>query len=94
MATCRDAGALPARLAAAKRAAGIARATAGEELSERELTVLRYLSGGLSEREIAHELYLSFNTVHSHVKSVYRKLGVSSRAEALARARDERLFPR
>ena len=40
--------------------------------------MLRLLSGGLSEREIGRELYLSFNTVHSHVKSVYRKLGVSS----------------
>ena len=49
--------------------------------------MLRLLSGGLSEREIGGELFLSFNTVHSHVKSVYRKLGVSSRAEAVARAR-------
>ena len=87
-ASCRDAGALPARLAAAKRAARISRVAAGEELSERELTVLRLLGGGLSEREIAQELYLSFNTVHSHVKAIYRKLEVSSRAEALARARD------
>ena len=47
---------------------------------------MRLLSGGRSEREIGRELYLSFNTVHSHVKSVYRKLGVSSRAEAIARA--------
>jgi LuxR family maltose regulon positive regulatory protein len=45
------------------------------------------LSGGMTEREIGHELFLSFNTVHSHVKSVYRKLAVSSRAEAIARAR-------
>ena len=66
----------------------------GDELSERELTVLRHLSGGLSEREIAAELYLSFNTVHSHVKSIYRKLGVSSRAEALARASDVHLGER
>ena len=61
---------------------------AGEELSERELTVLRQLGSGRSEREIAAELYLSFNTVHSHVKSIYRKLGASSRAEAVARARE------
>ena len=60
---------------------------AGAELSERELTVLRLLGTGLSEREIGSELYLSFNTVHSHVKAIYRKLGVSSRAEAVARAR-------
>jgi LuxR family maltose regulon positive regulatory protein len=93
LAGCRDAAVLPARLAAAKRGAGMARSTvavAGAELSEREQTVLRLLSTGLSEREIGQELYLSFNTVHSHVKSLYRKLGVSSRAEALARASDER----
>ena len=79
--SCRDPGVLPARLAAARR-------TRPTELSERELTVLRHLSGGLSEREIGRELYLSFNTVHTHVKSVYRKLGVSSRAEAVERARE------
>jgi LuxR family transcriptional regulator, maltose regulon positive regulatory protein len=92
VAACRDAGVLPARLAAAKRAARIVRPTAGDELSERELTVLRYLRGGRSESEIARELYLSFNTVHSHVKAIYRKLGVSSRAEALARASAEGLL--
>ena len=83
LARCPDPGVLPARLAAARRAA-----TGPEPLTERELTVLRFLSSGLSEREIGRELYLSFNTVHSHVKSLYRKLGVSSRAEAVARARD------
>ena len=64
----------------------------GAELSERELTVLRLLNGGLSEREIGRELYVSFNTVHSHVKSVYRKLGASSRAEAITRAKEARLI--
>jgi DNA-binding NarL/FixJ family response regulator len=52
-------------------------------LSEREREVLALLGSGLSEREIARELFLSFNTVHSHVKSIYRKLGVGSRAEAI-----------
>jgi LuxR family transcriptional regulator, maltose regulon positive regulatory protein len=97
LAICRDGGALPARLAMAKRAAGVrvGKSTTGAAaagLSERELTVLRLLTGGLSEREIGQELYVSFNTVHSHVKSVYRKLGVSSRSEAIARARDKRLL--
>jgi LuxR family transcriptional regulator, maltose regulon positive regulatory protein len=55
--------------------------------------VLRLLGGGLSEREIAGELVLSFHTVHSHVKSAYRKLGVSSRAEALARVREDGGLP-
>ena len=93
LAGCPDAGVLPVRLAAAKRAAGAGRAAAaGAELSERERTVLRLLSSGMSEREIGRELYLAFNTVHSHVKSVYRKLGVSSRAEAVARAKEQRLL--
>ena len=94
LARCADAGELPGRLVAARHASGMSRpaATAGAELSERELTVLRLLHGGRSEREIGGELFLSFNTVHSHVKSVYRKLGVSSRAEAIARARDRRLL--
>ncbi len=61
-------------------------------LSERELIVVRLLSGGLSEREIGQELFVSYNTVHTHVKSVYRKLGVSSRADAVARAREQRLL--
>lgn len=87
LAGCSDPGVLPERLAAAKRAAGIgAPARPSAEVSERELTVLRLLSGGLSEREIGAELFLSFNTVHTHVKSVYRKLGASSRADAIARA--------
>jgi LuxR family maltose regulon positive regulatory protein len=81
---CTDAGALPARLASARTAA-LDRVSGPDELSERELTVLRLLASDLSEREIAAELFLSFNTVHSHVKSIYRKLGVSSRAAAVAR---------
>jgi ATP/maltotriose-dependent transcriptional regulator MalT len=59
----------------------------GAPLSERELAILRMLGGTLSERDIGRELYLSHNTVHSHTRSIYRKLGVSSRAEAVERAR-------
>ena len=92
VAGCPDPGVLGERLAAARRSVGMGRAVAGAELSERELTVLRMLSSGLSEREIGGELYLSFNTVHTHVRSVYRKLGVSSRAEAVARGRELRLI--
>ena len=62
-------------------------APAGGELSERERTVLRLLSGSLSENEIGNELFVSQNTVHSHVGSIYRKLGVSSRSDAVAKAR-------
>jgi ATP/maltotriose-dependent transcriptional regulator MalT len=56
-------------------------------LSERELVVLRMLRGPLSERDIGRELYLSHNTIHSHTRSIYRKLGASSRAEAVEKAR-------
>jgi ATP/maltotriose-dependent transcriptional regulator MalT len=58
-----------------------------DPLSDRELTVLRYLASRLTCTEIARELYLSVNTVRSHVKAIYRKLGVNSRADAVARAR-------
>jgi LuxR family maltose regulon positive regulatory protein len=58
------------------------------ELSERELEVLRLLPSQLSQREIAGELYVSFNTIRTHVSVIFRKLGVTSRAEAVARARE------
>jgi LuxR family maltose regulon positive regulatory protein len=84
---CSDPGVVPERLAAATRMA-LPRPSAGghDELTPRERIVLGLLAQGRSKREIAQELYVSFNTVHSHTKSVYRKLGVSSRREAVERA--------
>jgi ATP/maltotriose-dependent transcriptional regulator MalT len=90
IASCPDSGVLPARLAALE--AGERRPSPDGELSERELAVLRTLSGSLSQRDIGRELYLSHNTVHSHVQSIYRKLGVRSRAEAVAHARRDDLI--
>jgi LuxR family transcriptional regulator, maltose regulon positive regulatory protein len=58
----------------------------GEVLSESELRVLRQLTEGRSLREVAKELYLSLNTVKSHRRTIYRKLGVTTREEALERA--------
>jgi LuxR family maltose regulon positive regulatory protein len=58
------------------------------ELSERELAVLRLLGSKLSQREIAAELYVSFNTVKTHTRAIFRKLDASSRAEAVNRARE------
>jgi LuxR family maltose regulon positive regulatory protein len=58
-----------------------------EELSDRELSVLRMMSGDMSQREMGNHLYISFNTVKTHSKHIYRKLGVSQRSEAVARAR-------
>jgi LuxR family transcriptional regulator, maltose regulon positive regulatory protein len=59
-----------------------------ETLSDRERTVLRYLATTMSYREIADELYVSVNTVKTHVKNVIRKLQASSRTDAIQRARD------
>jgi LuxR family maltose regulon positive regulatory protein len=58
------------------------------ELSERELDVLRLLPSRLSQREIAAELYVSFNTIRTHTRVIFRKLGVTSRADAVTRARE------
>jgi LuxR family maltose regulon positive regulatory protein len=63
-----------------------------EPLSERERDVLRLLPTLLPNTEIAGELFVSVNTVKTHVKSIYRKLDVSSRREAVARARQLRLI--
>jgi DNA-binding CsgD family transcriptional regulator/anti-sigma regulatory factor (Ser/Thr protein kinase)/anti-anti-sigma regulatory factor len=57
------------------------------ELSERELEILRYLPVDVTAAEIARRLYLSVNTVKAHLRSIYRKLGVSGRREAVAEAR-------
>jgi LuxR family maltose regulon positive regulatory protein len=57
------------------------------ELTERELAVLRLFDGELSHRQIGENLYVSLNTVKTHVRSIYRKLGVSSREQALEQAR-------
>jgi predicted ATPase/DNA-binding CsgD family transcriptional regulator len=53
-----------------------------DDLSPRELEILRLLSAGLTNRAIADELVVSVNTVHSHVKSIFSKLGVTTRAAA------------
>jgi LuxR family maltose regulon positive regulatory protein len=58
-----------------------------EPLSESELRVLRYLPTNLSGPEIAGELYVSVNTVKTHVRNLYAKLGTHRRAEAVTRAR-------
>ncbi|WP_147447800.1 LuxR C-terminal-related transcriptional regulator [Solirubrobacter pauli] len=63
-----------------------------EPLSDREQVVLRYLPTNLSNREIAGELFLTTNTVKTHLRSIYRKLNVGHRGEAVARARELHLI--
>jgi len=60
-----------------------------QELSDAERRILRLLDSDLSLGEIGRELYLSKNTVKTHTRSIYRKLGVSSRADAVHAAQSE-----
>jgi LuxR family transcriptional regulator, maltose regulon positive regulatory protein len=59
-----------------------------EPLSERETEVMRLILAGLTNQEIAEELFISLNTVKSHIKNIYKRLGVSKRAKAIARWRE------
>ena len=61
------------------------------DLSGREVEVLRLVAQGLTNLEIAERLYLSPNTVHAHLRRIYRKLNVTSRAEATRFALNHRL---
>jgi len=58
-----------------------------EPLSEREIEILTLIAEGLTNQEIAAKVYLSPNTVKVHTRNIYRKLGVNSRTQALAKAR-------
>jgi LuxR family maltose regulon positive regulatory protein len=63
-----------------------------EPLTEREREVLRHVSGMLNTAEVASEMYISVNTVKSHLKSIYRKLAAAHRGEAVRRARQLELI--
>ncbi len=62
-------------------------AAPAEALSRREVEVLRVLASGASKRRAADELFVSYNTVHSHVRSIYRKLDVHTLSDAVSEAR-------
>ncbi len=70
----------------------VAQQSLPEPLNERELAILKFMAAGLSNREIANELYLSVNTVRWHAQNLFGKLGVNRRSEAVSRARDLNLF--
>ena len=63
-----------------------------EPLTDRELTVLRFLPTMMSNTEIASEMFVSVNTVKTHLKHVYRKLDVTDRRDAVRRGRELRLL--
>lgn len=59
-------------------------------LSERELEVLLKLSNGTNNKQIAEDLFVSTNTIKAHIKNIYKKLHVNSRAEAVSKAMKKR----
>ena len=63
-----------------------------EELSPSELRVLRYLPTNLTRPEIAGELSVSLNTVNTHIRRIYAKLGATDRSSAVRRGRELRLL--
>jgi LuxR family transcriptional regulator, maltose regulon positive regulatory protein len=64
-----------------------------EPLSERELEVLSLAAHGLSNERLARRLFISENTVKTHLKNVFAKLGVRNRTAALFAARSRKLIP-
>jgi LuxR family maltose regulon positive regulatory protein len=80
-------------LAAAEPARRTAPARTGpvDDLSARELDVLRLLRSDLSGPDIARELLVSLNTLRTHTKNIYAKLGVNNRREAVSRATELRI---
>jgi LuxR family maltose regulon positive regulatory protein len=62
--------------------------TFGQELTERETAVLRLLAAGLSQREAAAQLYVSYNTIKTQARTAYRKLGAGTRSQAVRRAKE------
>ena len=88
---CPNAGSLPTRLRVVEHRLRIGTERAispGDRPSEAEIRVLRLLATSLSTREIAGQLFLSINTVKTHAKALHQKLGTSSRAQTVARARE------
>ena len=84
---CPDAGVVPARAERRRRGARRRAPSTGEPVSAAERLVLEQLAGGRSNAEIASALFLSPNTIKTHLRTIYKKLGVHSREAAVARAR-------
>ena len=92
---CADPGTLRSALERAERGlrvvsrgAAVRAAAPRDQLTDRELAVLRLLSTELTRAQIADALYVTPNTVKTHVRGIYRKLDASNREEVVARARE------
>jgi LuxR family maltose regulon positive regulatory protein len=90
--SCPDPGILRDRLGALDSSSSRRSDPGNADLTKQELAVLWLLRSSLSERDIGRELHLSHNTIHSHTRSIFRKLGVSKRADAVRRARELHLL--
>ena len=75
-----------------KAASVLAKSTQTERLSERETEVIRYIQKGLTNAKISEMLYVTTNTVKTHISSIYSKLDVHSRTEALIKARELKII--
>ena len=82
----------PARLTAQRSAQGQPAPIIVEPLSKREREVLRHVSAMLSTDEIGSKMYISGNTVKTHLRSIYRKLSAAGRGEAVRRAKELNLI--
>ena len=78
--------------AVAERLMGRARGVASDALSAREIDVLQLAARGLSNSEIAKELFVSATTVKAHLTHIYRKLGVSDRTAAVTTALERQII--
>jgi DNA-binding NarL/FixJ family response regulator len=72
--------------------AEISAPTADYSLTPREREILKFLVDGLTKKEIADKLYLSFHTIDNHLRNIYTKLRVQSRSSAVSKALKERLL--
>jgi LuxR family maltose regulon positive regulatory protein len=79
-------------VAASKSALIHQKSDMSEPLSERELEVLKLLRSELSGPEIAQQLIVSLNTLRTHTKNIFNKLGVNNRRAAIRRAEELDLF--
>jgi LuxR family maltose regulon positive regulatory protein len=86
--SCPDPGILAQRVEEVARKLTPVRLRPDSALTERELEVLRLLAEGRTKAEVAAKLFLSYSTIHSHTKSIYRKLDGASRDEVVERARE------
>jgi len=92
---CADPGPLVTTWLAEEQRAGAARTRQNgliEPLTDRELAILRLLPAPTSLRELASTLFVTPNTLKTHLRAIYRKLGAESREEAVIRARDRGLL--